>query len=398
MTDNDWIKQLRSTMEEHKETAPDGLWPDINRRLPQRRKVMPSWLRYAAAAAVAGVIIGVGSLLWNPFDSIDTAVPERPAIAQAEEISPEAVRVESMPQSDKRSIQSTPSSPVAHRPMAPIQRPSVPLPQEEEQPAPEPETNVDEAPAQTVSSDTTTARPRAVTTQQEPYFANTPPTRPVAPTRQKQPVSVGLYASNQFLDLLGNSGADMASNPHDHNSPVDSTQLDNGSNHDRRSAPRRESQEHAKHHAPYSLGVSVSIPLGGRLALTSGLVYTRLKSDFSTREQSLHYIGVPIGVTYSLWKWRFVNLYAIGGVQADFNFKATIKKSTEAMSRDTAKDRVQFSTMLGPGLQLNLNKDFGFYVEPTVRYYYNNGSAVLNYFKDQPWNINFNAGLRLTLH
>ena len=68
------------------------------------------------------------------------------------------------------------------------------------------------------------------------------------------------------------------------------------------------------------------------------------------------------------------------------------------MSRDTAKDRVQFSTMLGPGLQLNLNKDFGFYVEPTVRYYYNNGSAVLNYFKDQPWNINFNAGLRLTLH
>jgi len=24
--------------------------------------------------------------------------------------------------------------------------------------------------------------------------------------------------------------------------------------------------------------------------------------------------------------------------------------------------------------------------------------AVLNYFKDQPWNINFNAGLRLTLH
>ena len=398
MTDNEWIKQLQSTMEGYEEPAPDGLWPDINRRLPRRQKVVSSWLRYAAAAAVAGVTIGAGILLWSPFDSIGTAAPEQPAIAQTEGINPEVALVETMPQSDERSVQSSPSSTMAHRPMAPIQRQSHPLPQEEEQPTPEPETNVDESHAQTVSSDTTTAQPRTVTTRQNPFLANTAPSRPVAPTRQKQPVSVGLYASNQFLDLLGNGGSDMASDSQNPSLPVDSTQLEAVSNQGNRNVPRRVRQEHAKHHAPYSLGVSVSIPLSERLALTTGLVYTRLKSDFTTREQSLHYIGVPIGVTYSLWKWRFLNLYAIGGVQADFNIKATIKNSTEAMSRDTAKDRIQFSTMLGPGLQLNLNKGFGIYVEPTVRYYYNNGSAVLNYFKDKPWNINFNAGLRLSLH
>lgn len=397
MTDNDWIKQLQSTMEGHEEPVPDGLWPDINRRLPRRRKVVPMWLRYAAAVAVAGVTIVAGMLLWNPYDSIGTAAPERPAIAQAEEVTPEAALVETMPDSDERSVQRTTSSPLAHRPLAPIQRPSAPQPQEEEQPSPGPETNVDEGPKHTVSSDTTTARPRSVTTQQEPYYASATPSRPVAPTRQKQPVSIGLYASNLFPDIRGNGSVDMAHNtsPSD---PVDSTKLEARSHQGSRSAPRRASQEHAKHHAPYSLGVSVSIPLGERLALTSGLVYTRLKSDFTTREQSLHYIGVPVGVTYSLWKWRFINLYAIGGMQADFNFKATINNSTETMSRDIAKDRIQFSTMLGPGLQLNINKNFGFYVEPTVRYYYNNGSAVLNYFKDKPWNINFNAGLRLTLH
>ena len=394
MTDNEWIKQLQSTMEGHEEPVPDGLWSAISGRLPRRRMKVPSWLRYAAAVAVAGVTIGAGTLLWNPSDSNRTAAPERPTITQDEDITPEAALVESMPESDERSVQSTPSSRLAHRPIAPIQRQSPPLPQEEER-----QTNVDEDPVQTVSSDTTTAQPRPVTTQQEPFHANTAISRPVAPTRQKRPITVGLYASNQFLDLSWNGSGDyMSYEVLDPSSPVDSTQLEAGDNQGRRDAPHRIREEHVKHHAPYSLGVSVSIPLSGRLALTSGLVYTRLKSDFTTREQSLHYIGVPIGVTYSLWKWRFVNLYAIGGVQADFNVKATIKKNAEIMSHDIAKDRVQFSTMLGPGLQLNLNKNLGIYVEPTVRYYYNNGSAVLNYFKDKPWNINFNAGLRLSLH
>ena len=141
----------------------------------------------------------------------------------------------------------------------------------------------------------------------------------------------------------------------------------------------------------------MSVPLSTRLALTSGLVYTWQKSDFSTSEQTLHYIGVPLGVTYTLWQWRFVNLYAIGAMQADFNVKASVKQRDRVGNLDIGKDRVLFSAMLGPGLQFNLNKDFGIYIEPTARFYFNNGSGVLNYFKDKPWNINFNAGLRLTL-
>ena len=165
-------------------------------------------------------------------------------------------------------------------------------------------------------------------------------------------------------------------------------------------APRKANNNNATHHAPYSLGMSVSVPLTNRFALTSGLVYTRLKSDFSRKakqEQTLHYLGVPLGATYSLWTWRFVNLYAIGGMQADFNIKATLKDPTRASNINISKDRVQFSGMLGPGLQFNVSHDFGIYVEPTARYYFDNGSAIDNYFKDKPWSINLNAGLRLTL-
>lgn len=149
------------------------------------------------------------------------------------------------------------------------------------------------------------------------------------------------------------------------------------------------------------MGLSVRLPLIDRLALTSGLVYTRLKSDFTSsrrhREQTLHYLGIPLGVTYNVWGYKRFNLYAIGGVQADVNVKATLKESGQANSLSIGKDRVQFSALVGPGVQLDLSRDFGIYVEPTARYYFNNGSNVANYYKEKPWNINFNAGLRLTV-
>ena len=150
---------------------------------------------------------------------------------------------------------------------------------------------------------------------------------------------------------------------------------------------------------PYSLGVSVRVPLTERFALTSGLVYTRLKSDFSSghKEQILQYVGVPLGVTYTIWGYKRFNVYAIGGMQADFNVIATSKVPALIDSYNIDKDRVQFSALAGPGFQLDLSQDFSIYVEPTARYYFNNGSDIENYFKDKPWNINLNAGLRLTL-
>ena len=160
-----------------------------------------------------------------------------------------------------------------------------------------------------------------------------------------------------------------------------------------------------KHHAPYSLGVSIRVPLTDRFSLTSGLVYTRVKSEFTSgyygnyihEEQTLHYLGVPLGATYSLWQYKRLNVYAIGGMQADFNFKATLKKNTQINAEKMQKDRVQFSALAGPGLQFDITQNFGIYVEPTLRYYFNNGSDIANYFKEKPWNVNLNGGLRLTL-
>ena len=421
MTDNDWIKQLQSMMERHEEPVSDDMWQEIEARLPEQqtpRRPLPAWLRYAAAAAVALAVIGTGGLLWHSSDSTETAVPEQPGLALTEEDNaPEFIvedNVEDKAASDKKSVLSNSSSPIAHHATSSAQHQSADRPTESTQPTSTSETTTTEVPVQTTDRDTTTAKPNAprlpITTKEEPSYASATPSRTSTPSRKNRPVSVGFFAVNKFPNLKGNNSQEKyfgsVSDPslptHYSNDSIpqggeDGAAMQQG----RLYAPLKANSNHATHHAPYSLGMSVSVPLTDRLALTSGIVYTRLKSDFSSgngnREQTLHYLGIPLGVTYSVWQWRFVNLYAIGGMQADFNIKATLKEPTRASDINIDKDRVQFSGMLGPGLQFNVTRDFGIYVEPTARYYFNNGSTIENYFKDKPWNINLNAGLRLTI-
>lgn len=402
MNDSDWTKQLQSMMDTHEEPVPDGLWNDIEARLPQHRKAMPVWLRYAAAAVVTGAVIGTATLLWPTSQTTEGVNPAQSSVAQTVNESDEVAVAKAEPTSAQPIVQAQPSPMPVHLAAAKAQdrHASVDEPSVEAQTAPTAEA------APTTARDTVTEQPDKplplVTPSEEPLYASATPSRTVAPVSQKTSVTVGFYATNQFPDLRGNGGdfecmpSDTPYNPNI--DPQDSIPHETGNSAGRR-APHRvmPQDERVEHHAPYSLGVSVSIPLSARFALTTGLVYTRLKSDFSNREQTLHYIGVPLGATYSLWQWRFVNVYAIGGMQADFNVKATLRQQEHASDLHMGKDRVQFSAMLGPGLQFNLNKDFGIYIEPTARYYFNNGSDVLNYFKDKPWNINFNAGLRLTI-
>ena len=68
-------------------------------------------------------------------------------------------------------------------------------------------------------------------------------------------------------------------------------------------------EERQHHHRPISYGLTLSYPLTKRLSLTSGVIYTKLASDFTQimrsqkveQEQTLHYVGIPIGLNYQLW-------------------------------------------------------------------------------------------------
>ncbi len=401
MKDKDWIEQLQSKMEGHQEPVPDDLWQDIEKRLPEREAgrhpLMGGWRRYAAAAAVLAVI-GIGSLMWN-----DDSTVEEPAITSAQhvEIAPDPeVTHELLAQSEEvaRDIDEPTATPRAHHSI-PASKVATTASdnafiaqasghEQEEQPA--------QAASETSPAETPIEQASQPMEQRNQTHVNEAPTTTILhpslrPTVKKTGITVGLYASNSVKPEWS-SGRDYAYES-------DAVYSSNGGK--PYGTYFSEDIYSANHHAPISMGLSVRLPLTDRLALTSGLVYTRLKSDFTSsrryREQTLHYLGVPLGVTYNVWGYKRLSIYAVGGVQADFNVKATLKESGQANSLSIGKDRVQFSGLVGPGLQLDVTREFGLYVEPTARYYFNNGSNVANYYKDKPWNINFNAGLRLTV-
>lgn len=163
---------------------------------------------------------------------------------------------------------------------------------------------------------------------------------------------------------------------------------------------QRDCKETTKHNMPVSFGATVSYAINDRLALTSGLVYTLATSSFehgtssnaSKDEQTLHYVGIPLTASYTIWGNSWLKTYVNAGGQADFNVSAKVE--TEGHTTDIDKDRAQLSVGAAAGVQLNVIKQMGVYVEPGVRYYFDNGSNVQTVFKEHPCNFSLQMGLR----
>lgn len=166
-----------------------------------------------------------------------------------------------------------------------------------------------------------------------------------------------------------------------------------------RVSPYEQDTKDVTHHdMPISIGFTASYSVTPRIALASGLVYTLATSSFQhgasmpKETQTLHYVGIPLNLSYTIWGNSWLRTYVMAGAQADMNVKATLK--ADGHKSDIDNDRAQFSVTGGAGVQLNVAQQLGVYVEPGVRYYFDNGSAVQTIFKEHPTNFSFQVGLR----
>ena len=159
-------------------------------------------------------------------------------------------------------------------------------------------------------------------------------------------------------------------------------------------------EERQHHHQPISYGLTLSYPLTKRLSLTSGVIYTKLASDFTQimrsqkveQEQTLHYVGIPIGLNYQLWALKGFRAYASAGTLAYWNVATHLV--TEGVTQELPKDRMQWGINGSIGAQYDIVPLLGLYVEPGLSYYPDNGSRLQNFFKDKPWNMSLQVGLR----
>ena len=421
MKQEDWTKQLRDKLADHKESAPADLWAGIEARLQQEgvakspekeakrpARLIPLWgKRIAVAAAFIGVITCNGYLMWELG---------REEMAKKGETSTLEASVAPMKSEDPKA--DTPEKPsegdaiipsTQHLKQTPLLAQGI-TPETDETQAVLPEEPQEMQPSEAekpIPSEKSAKEPQqTLPSEQEQLRLLDAKIAEATKKRQHGRIGFSLYAQ-------GGSGSQMSAN----GVMMSPTMAANYNYHDQllsrhftRTTPNNREiiylvdyEERQKHYQPISFGLTTNIPISSRLSLTTGLVYTRLRSDFVnimggtplSKEQTLHYLGVPVSAQFKIWGYKGLSVYASAGGQADYNVKAHMEQ--EGVDYPASRDRWQFSVQAAGGVEYDVIPQLGLYVEPGVKYYFDNGSNVSNFFKDKPTNFNLQVGIRLNL-
>ena len=208
--------------------------------------------------------------------------------------------------------------------------------------------------------------------------------------------TVGLAGSNGLLAANGLSGTNTQSVYSD-------THSDIGSNGQIYEGPDDMSEKtediEVKHHIPVRFGLSLRYQLNSRLALTSGVSYTALKSEFSIPQyphagytQQLKYLGVPIGLSYRLWSAGRFNVYLSGAGMIE----KCIGVENIAIGGNASRPW-QWSLSTAAGAEYTIGRQFSVYIEPGLSYHFDDGTTLEHYYKEHPLAPSLQFGLRLDL-
>jgi hypothetical protein len=418
--EDQWTQRLRDHLADIEAPVPDDLWEKIEARLPKEvaspapkkeARIVPLWARWAAAAVIVGGLVilwNVKSGMWNENSLLSsksettkkTSAEKTPALmkskkseeSESSESIEQGVKVptllaEEMPMESEKKVEETPLVPISseEKPNEPI----LPVSSEEKS----------NESIQPISSE---KKPND--SEKSPENVIRELNQKIAAYKQRRSGSatINLYASNGFGNQSYRNGVLMSQellsnydyyrNPDSHGTRVGNSPV-YLANH----------EERQNFYQPISFGLSVNIPISSKFSVSTGVVYTRLSSDFTSianslvyeRQQKLHYVGIPLTVLYNVWQWHGLNVYATAGGQADFNVKAYM--TTEGTETKLEKDNLQWSVNAALGVQYNFIPQLGIYVEPGIKHYFNNGSHIQNYFKHRPTNFNLQIGLRLNM-
>ena len=148
---------------------------------------------------------------------------------------------------------------------------------------------------------------------------------------------------------------------------------------------------------PLRVGLSTRIPVAERLSVTTGLEYSLYSSKFTytqsgEKTQRAHYLGIPVRLDWTMASNKWLDVFLGGGLEADYCLGATLA------GERIAKDGFGLSLLGAGGIQFNLTKQIGLYVEPQISWIIPSESHVLQtYRSDNPVMFSLTSGIRFNM-
>lgn len=168
------------------------------------------------------------------------------------------------------------------------------------------------------------------------------------------------------------------------------------------------------HKMPVKLGLTARYAFTNLLGIESGLTYSLLQSDikrgsesttgaWSSSNQTLHYLGVPLNLTFNFLNSKYVDVYATAGGMMEFGVKGSIKTTDHLHNSMTSTHQnaitpkgLLWSVNATAGVQVNVLPSLGIYVEPGMSHHFKNDRQPRSSYTDKPTNFALGFGLRYT--
>ena len=409
-----WIDDLRNRLGHYETEAPEGVWSSISERLygaaapmdghlnvalKQRKQAATIWLIPTGIAATIALL----ALLSYPFlhheepslPTLPTLAQEVPA-AQQQIMEQEAIEHPTSPLNNS-SEQSTSSAESQAGAFTSTTEKQVVAPSSAFSDNPE-------QPSSSAGDKVTSPSPHSPSRRWgETTIATTP-----RGARRHARWSLSASASGGIgsnSNLHSREGVLMVSAPSNyHTTWADSPLLGIG-------LMNRGEEVHSeyKHHLPLRFGLNVAFYLSPRLAVESGLSYTRLTSDhtegsyhsYHTTTQKIDYLGIPLKLKYQFLSLNRIALYASAGAMAEqcISGKATTQYVIQQKAQQTEKQNLtsrplQLSAQAALGVEYHFIDRFSLFAEPGIGYYFDDRSSLETIYQKRPFNFNLNLGIR----
>ena len=169
-------------------------------------------------------------------------------------------------------------------------------------------------------------------------------------------------------------------------------------------------EEYEHHNKPITLGLAVNKNIGKHWSLETGLQYSYLKSYFTLgtgnyrvdKEQKLHYIGIPVKLSYQFMAYKRLSAYGSAGasIQIPLSGKTYADYVVGGKSGYTTDWKtipsIQWTVNTNIGIQYQFAPKLTLFVEPTLNWYIPNGSEVKNTWTERPFTLTVPFGIRLS--